>query len=214
MRHSYVKYISIVRLLLALVLVVLCSHTKAQVYRGGTIYKVSGSNLYWAAVKTDYFKEYVAQQRQSNWCWAACTQMVLNYQGVSVTQEEIVQRVFGAQYDRSGTAYDIAKGANGWTTKGCRISARIEEPKTVTPNSLISDLRDKYPLVIGLKMPGQTVGHAYVLTGISFYIKNNNYYPHEVILRDPWPENESRQKLEWDDFRNRVHTIVHIYPNR
>lgn len=201
------------RRILSIIFLAQCLFSYSQVYRGGTIYQIAGTKLYWAAVKTEYFKEFAAQQRQMNWCWAACTQMVLNYQGVQVTQEEIVQRVFGGQYDRGGTAYDIAKGANGWNTKGQKIVSRVENPNTVTAKSLVMDLRDKYPLVIGLRMPGQTVGHAYVMTGISFYIKNNTYYPQEVILRDPWPENESRIKLEWDDFRSRVQAVVHVYPN-
>lgn len=43
---------------------------------------------YFAAPQTD------GHQRQSNWCWAACVQMVLNYRGVPVTQEQVVQRIF------------------------------------------------------------------------------------------------------------------------
>lgn len=190
------------------------AHTSiAQVYRGGTIYQIQGTKLYWAAVKTEYFCDYTAHQRQTNWCWAACTQMVLNYQGVPVTQEEIVQRVFGGQYDRPGTPYDILMGADGWKIKGHKIVAKVDNPSTISAKSLILDLRDKYPLIIGLRMPGQYVGHAYVLTGISFYVQNNDYYPQEVIVRDPWPESESRQKIEWADFRSRLQTVVHIYPN-
>lgn len=200
------------RYILICILIALCQQISAQVYRGGTIYQIQGSGLYWAAVKTDYFREFVAQQRQDNWCWAACAQMVLNYQGVDVTQEDVVRRVFGAEYNRPGTADDIAKGTNGWHFKNHRIKSYTEQVNYSTATSLIIDLRDKYPLVVGLRMPGQDIGHAYVLTGISFYIKNNRYYPQEVILRDPWPENPSRLKLEWDDFYNRVHTIVHIHP--
>lgn len=179
---------------------------------GGSVFRIDGTDLYWAAVKTEYFVEYTTRQRNSNWCWAACAQMVLNYQGVKVSQERIVKRVFGNERNSPGTAYDIAKGANEWQLDNYTIHAYVENPNSTTPKSFINDLRDKYPLVVGLRMPNQTIGHAYVLTGISFRIEDNQYLPQEVILRDPWPENPSRLKLTWQDFRNRVHTIVHIYP--
>lgn len=179
--------------------------------RKGQIFYAKNDNLYWAAVETTYFREYVAKQRNNNWCWAACTQMVLNYQGVNVTQEQIVERVFGARVDRPGTAKDIVEGASGWYMDGHTIEANFDYP--LAPQKLIDDLVNKYPLVVGLEMPGQDVGHAYVLTGISFRKDGNAVYPRSVILRDPWPGSQSRITLPWDDFSSRAHTIVHIFPN-
>jgi len=56
--------------------------------------------LYCAGIPSKDFKyraapESSGRQRQTNWCWAASIQMVLNFHGVDVTQEEIVQRIFG-----------------------------------------------------------------------------------------------------------------------
>lgn len=139
--------------------------------------------------------------------------MVLNYQGVNIPQERIVERVFGSQENRPANASVIAKAANGWRANGKVISAFSENANHVSAKTFIDDLLYKYPLIIGLSMPGQNIGHAYVLTGISFRLWGNGYYPQEVILRDPWPTNQSRIKLSWADFSNRVHTIVHIHPN-
>lgn len=197
----------------ALISALLCSSAaEGQTFTGGEIFQIGNSDLYWAAVKTDYFREHVARQRSDNWCWAACIQMVLNYQGVNVTQEQIVENVFGSQIDRPAAADVIAQAANGWRAKGHTIQARVENPYYTSAESFINDLVEKYPLIIGLSMPGQNVGHAYVLTGVSFRVFNGQYYPVEVILRDPWPSNQSRIKLSWDDFSSRCHTIVHIYP--
>lgn len=138
--------------------------------------------------------------------------MVLNYQGVDVDQEDIVIRAKGYKVNDGGTAYEIQKAANGWHTNGHTIVARVDNPFYATAQTFISDLIDKYPLIIGLDMPGQTCGHAYVFTGISFRKINGTYEPQEVILRDPWPTNPSRKKLSWSEFRRRVHTIVHVYP--
>lgn len=177
----------------------------------GQIFYSKDDGLYWAAIKTSYFKSYVARQRSQNWCWAACTQMVLNYQGVNVSQEQIVERVFGTQVDRPGTAQNIVQGASGWYVDGRTIGAKAD--CSFIPQKLIDDLVNKYPLVVGLSMPGQNVGHAYVLTGLSFKKYGDSIYPQSVILRDPWPDNQSRLVLSWDDFSRRAHTIVHIFPN-
>ena len=179
--------------------------------RKGQIFYSKDDGLYWAAIETAYFQEHVARQRSENWCWAACTQMVLNYQGVDVSQEQIVERVFGYCVDRPGSAEDIVEGARGWYVDGYTIDAQSDY--AFIPQKLVDDLVNKYPLVVGLRMPGQTVGHAYVLTGMSFNKQGDSVYPQSVILRDPWPDNPSRVELTWSDFSNRAHTIVHIFPN-
>lgn len=43
------------------------------------------------------------------------------------------------------------------------MSRRIRDPRL-----RLSSLIDKYRIIIGLDMPGHTVEHAYVLTGISY----------------------------------------------
>lgn len=50
---------------------------EAQTFRGGEIFRLKDSDVYWAAVKTSYFREFVARQEEDCWCWAACVQMVL-----------------------------------------------------------------------------------------------------------------------------------------
>ena len=182
--------------------------------RGGEVFQVKGEDVKWAAVKTTCFKAYVARQRNTNWCWAACIQMVLNYQGVDVSQETIVEKVFGYKADRPANAYTIAVAVRGNWPGRVQISSHVDNPRTVTANAFIEDLTYKYPLIVGLRMPGQDVGHAYVLTGISFTEDMyNNKKPIEVILRDPWPSNPSRLKMSWSEFYSRCHTVVHIYPS-
>ncbi|MDE6339517.1 MAG: C39 family peptidase [Muribaculaceae bacterium] len=195
-----------------IILALIFAGSQAQTFRGGEIFRIGNSDVYWAAVKTTYFKDYVARQEEDCWCWAACAQMVLNYQGVDVRQEDLVRRAKGNRVNEGGTAYDIQRAADGWRTGGHVIAARVDNPNSVTAQTFIDDLIDKYPVIIGLEMPGQTVGHAYVLTGISFRNSNGSYQPIEVILRNPWPSSPSKEKLPWSEFRRRVHTIVHIYP--
>lgn len=200
------------RLYICYILMLVSLAMNAQTFRCGEIFRIGKSDVYWAAVKTSYFKEYVARQEEDCWCWAACVQMVLNYQGVDVDQEDLVRRAKGYRVNEGGTAYDIQRAADGWHTNGHTIVAKVDNAYYATAQTFICDLIDKYPLIIGLDMPGQICGHAYVLTGISFKKVNGGYEAKEVILRNPWPLSPSREKLSWSEFIKRVHTIVHVYP--
>lgn len=200
------------RTIITIILTLCFTVSEAQTFRGGEIFRIKDSDVYWAAVKTSYFREFVVRQEEDCWCWAACVQMVLNYQGVNVDQEDVVRRAKGMRINEGGTAYDIQMAADGWNTGSHVIAARADNPFYVTAQTFITDRIDKYPLIIGLDMPGQSMGHAYVLTGISFRKSGNTYQPVEVILRNPWSSSPSREKLSWSEFRRRVHTIVHVYP--
>jgi len=202
------------RLVIIIWLSLIFAISEAQNYSGGTLFQIGNSNVYCAAVRTEHFVNHVAVQRGSNWCWAACVQMVLNYQGVNVSQETIVRKIYGDLKDLPGTADQIVKGANGWVANGKRIVAR--QTYTVSAMSFVEDLAYKYPLIVGLSIPGQTVGHAYVMTGITFADVDGECYPQKVILRNPAPwldSKSSREELSWYEFCYRVHTVVHVYPS-
>lgn len=183
-------------------------------------------NTFVAGIRSDEFRYFAApevagRQRQSNWCWAACVQMVLNYHGLIVNQEEVVQRVFGRQIDQPADNSQILLALSGWAPdfRG-RFSAITAIPYAWN-GSLISDLAYKWPLIAGLKNADGS-GHAYVLTALQYH--NENYvmfyrygfcqgrvcqqpvYGQRtvfdyVFLRDPWPSNESLQKWTWSQFQ-------------
>ncbi|WGF93341.1 hypothetical protein [Aequorivita marisscotiae] len=80
-----------------------------------------------------------------------------------------------------------------------------------TAHSIINDLAYKYPLIVGLNIPNQNIGHAYVLTAVFFQYDNyNRKIPYKVVLRDPWPSNPSRLELDWSDFIGRINCLTHI----
>ena len=61
-----------------------------------------------------------AAQRNSQWCWAAAIQMVLNYYGVNILQEQIVARTYGTDpYGRlpdwAGRLDAITTNLNNWS---------------------------------------------------------------------------------------------------
>jgi hypothetical protein len=179
------------------------------VFAQGEIYQKGNSNDFCAAVLTEKFKFFHAEQEYDNWCWAACIQMVLNYQGINVDQKAIVTKAYGGLVNKPANCDVMTNAANGWSYEGTEIEAwQVSE---VSSKDLIAALANKYPVIIGLNMPGQDVGHAYVLTGIWFrYDQNKKKVPYEVVLRDPWPPNPDKTTIPWSDFKSRINCIVHV----
>jgi Papain-like cysteine protease AvrRpt2 len=177
----------------------------------GEIYQLGNANNYCAG---DYYNEvetYKARQSYDNWCWAACIQMVLKKQGLYIDQCDIVMQGFGQSEckNQGADCATIETAASGWTIQDKAIKAYMDNQPTA--HGLINDLAFKYPLVIGLDMPNQNIGHAYVLTAIYFrYDPNHQKIPYKVILRDPWPSNPSRKELAWSDFAQRINCITHV----
>jgi hypothetical protein len=180
-----------------------------------------GNNYYIAGVPSDQFEYFTAaqqggRQRQSNWCWAACIQMVLNYHGLYITQEQIVQRVFGMQVNSPGQPQQILAALSGWAPdyRG-RYSSIYASPYIMQGSEIVRDLAYRWPLIVGLKNPQGGIGHAFVLTGV--YYQTDAYNQpvfYKVELRDPWPGNPSRQELTWLEFQQRLMFIAKVYVAR
>ncbi|HEY9285353.1 MAG TPA: papain-like cysteine protease family protein [Pyrinomonadaceae bacterium] len=144
----------------------------------------------------------VGRQRQQNWCWAACVQMVLNYRGVSVTQEQVVQRVFGGNIDAPGQPGQILGALTGWafTFRGQRVML-TSSPFAFNGSEIVRDLAERWPIIVGVG-DGRSTGHAYVLTAVTYTVDRFNQPIFlTAILRDPWPGNQSRIEVPWEQFR-------------
>lgn len=175
---------------------------------------------YMAGVSAEEFEFYAAtevngRQRQSNWCWAACVQMVLNFHGLFVTQEEVVQRIFGDRVNQPGQPRQILAALSGWApdARG-RYSEIFASPYVLRGSQIVQDLAYKWPLIVGLANP-EGGGHALVLTAVIYRVDVMNEPIFEgVVLRDPWPDNESRQTMAWEEFRRRLTFIARVSVRR
>jgi len=159
-------------------------------------------NLYQAGVYTVNFS--TAQQKGTQWCWAACIEMILRYHGVSVTQEQVVQRIYGGLIDRPGNAQQILAALSGWgpNTQGGRSRIYAEGYPGLYPY-FIQDLINGYPLIVGLNF-SWGLNHAVILTAVTFSMDaTGNYYPRSVVIRDPWPMNPERQEIDFGSFQQR-----------
>lgn len=179
-----------------------------------------GPNLFVAGVPSDQFEFYAApkhagRQRQTNWCWAAAVQMVLNYHGLFVRQEDVVQRIYGAQVDLPAQPPQILAALSGWApdVRG-RYSAIQASPYTFSGSQIVQDLAYRWPLIVGLRNPNGSA-HALVLTAVYYNVDQwNNPIFQQVALRDPWPGNPSKQELLWSVFQQRLMFMSHVYVQR
>jgi len=177
----------------------------------------SGENSFQTGVSTYLLEllsspEFAGKQRSLNWCWAASIQMVLNYHGLHATQEGVVMRRFGQLIDRPGSELDMIDSLTGFAFyrdgRAARAEASSERPGD---RELIEDLALGNPLIIGLKMPGLSVGHAFVVTSANYhYLPDGTPVIESLTLRDPWPGNPSRSTLSMDDINERLISMIRL----
>ena len=148
------------------------------------------------SAKMNYF---AAGQEQSQWCWAASIQMVLNYYGVDISQEQIVARTYGIDPlgrlpNWTGSFEVITANLNNWSIDNrgrpytVMASLRIGAP---TPAILIQELSQQNPIIVGYRS-GPNSGHAVVVTGARFVPSPQGPIILSLVVRDPWP---SRQNI-------------------
>jgi len=161
-------------------------------------------------------------QIQSNWCWAACVQMVLNYHGLQVTQLDAVTRIYGSPYvNQPANTQQVLTALSGWAPNSVGSNSYINAYSGYTSvPDIINALGAKWPLIVGMTNPNGGVGHAYVMTAI-FYSNQYDIYgqlvghiPDKVVLRDPWPGNANRQEYSWNEFQSRCMMAVRVWITR
>ena len=200
-----------------LLLLTLFNVNVSSIVSQSTIQQLS-HNYYSAGVNTQTFNYFSSfgKQRADNWCWAACVQMVLNYHGLYITQEQIVAKCFGNLYNKPGGPREMFIALNGWAYNNRGGMSKVYTNSYPTNAIEIQQLlANNWPLIVGLNY-GTTVGHAYVLTAIYYSISYDNrgnqiIIPDKVVLRDPWPGKQSRQEMSWNDFTKYVVSIYKVW---
>lgn len=148
-----------------------------------------------------------ARQSESQWCWAACIEMVAGYYGHNLSQETIVQTVYGRLVNLPAVNWTIINALNRtWIDDdgnemqtACDIvwDAQSGIMRPDAPQVASQYLLNNQPLIVG------TLGHAMVLTAVGFVRSAFNPYLGEAthaVVRDPWPGRSPRRLLspqEW-----------------
>ena len=154
------------------------------------------------------------RQRMQNWCWAACIQMVLNWHGLYVKQEEIVQRIYGGMVDRPAQPNQILAALQGWAPDARGGYSAIQaDPVNINAATVIHDLEYRWPLIVGLS--GPQGGHAYVMTAAYYYVDDYGQpVIYRVVLRDPYPTNKSRLEMDMAQFAARCTFATRVHVQR
>jgi hypothetical protein len=160
--------------------------------RSNEVYYDDPPQVSYVGIPSSAFNPVYAEQINTQWCWAACIQMVLNYYGVNISQYDIVRRTYGRDpYGRLPNAaanYElITANLNNWgiDRNGIRYVVRASIGYGAPdPASLVDELNNQRPVLLGYAL-GTLTGHAVVATAAGF--SGGTDYPRlqSVVVRDP-----------------------------
>lgn len=145
-------------------------------------------------IPSEKFESSIAYQEQSNWCWAACIEMIFGYHGLELTQEDIVRRSYGIPPggklpDVVGKFEVITRNLNEWNidSRGAAYQVRSEENwGAPEPEDLIAELKAGHPVMVGYRT-GPNSGHAVLITAVSYLKTPKGPEIQTVVVRDPMP---------------------------
>jgi len=141
-------------------------------------------------LKTDRMNYHASAQQSSNWCWAACIQMILSAHDVTVSQQEVVVAAFGQSVDQPGGLQDIQAVLNAtWidrrgTAKLIRATPRLGSPQVA---ELANLLRNETPVIVCYTPHDAAVGHAVIVTAVITESTSKGEHLVRLVVRDPWP---------------------------
>jgi hypothetical protein len=132
-----------------------------------------------------------AYQQASEWCWAACIQMVFSYWGHPVSQQEIVRQTWGVITNMPAQPEQIIADLNRqWEDRGGNVFTSEADTFSATGETAAQDLARDMPLIIG------SMGHAMVLSAVSYNrAQSGQGQVTGALVRDPMPGNGGRRPL-------------------
>ncbi len=163
---------------------------------------INYSQIQYVGIKSNDFNSVYSDQDNSQWCWAASIQMILNYYGIDISQEDIVRRSYGSDpYGNlpnwTGNSQTITANLNNWNISNNGIPYRVSATMGIgapTPAILLNEMQNGAPVLLGY-MSSPNSGHAVVATAVSY---SNSYFGpiiQSIIVRDPWPSPQNIMNL-------------------
>jgi len=152
-------------------------------------------DLQFIGIPNKEFDYDAAAQENVQWCWAASIQMVLNYYGLKVNQEMVVEKSYPR--DEKGelpnwpATYDlITNNLNNWVIpyNGSLHHVRAEMGEGApSPAALLEELSNGRPVILAFET-GNHSTHAIVVTGCYFKESDKGPLVRNILARDPWPD--------------------------
>lgn len=129
-----------------------------------------------------------AEQRASQWCWAASIQAVLAYYGIKRDQEEIVKATYGRLVNLPASSPQSLYNALNNFTLPDGSNVEIVRSQWATGNFLTAELLYReldrgHPIIVWFSN-GPNSGHSVVIYGAEFM---SNGLPITIKIFDPWP---------------------------
>ncbi len=159
---------------------------------------VIGKELIYTGISEDALYELQIKQKESNWCWAASIQMVLNYHGINITQEQIVDKTHGRDelnrlFNATATVQNITTNLNhtGINTAGISYSVKSSGNwGAPTAARLLWELSNDHPIIAGYRT-GPYTDHAVVITGAWYEQSTKGPIVQYLVIQDPNPIDKS-----------------------
>lgn len=133
------------------------------------------------------------KQERNKWCWAASSEMVIDYLGGNETQSDIVKYVKGSLINEGGTDQEVKKGL-----KWAGLASTIKYD-TIPFRTIISQIKNNQPLLAHIIWHSNDEGHMLVIRG---YKENTDDGTWSVYYKDPWPDSETNNVRSYGAFRN------------
>ncbi len=154
-----------------------------------------GRTIYEVGISSISAQQAAERQSMNQWCWAACISTLFNYYGHPVSQARIVRQAYGGIVNMPASPNLIFRALNRrWVDDNGVPFTVVADVYTVNNVTAANDLQANHPLIIG------TMGHAVLLTALTYYPTTNGPYIIGGIVRDPWPTRASRRPItptEW-----------------
>lgn len=157
-----------------------------------------GQDLQFVGIPNKEFDYDAAAQENVQWCWAASIQMVLNYYGLQVNQDQVVEKSYPR--DENGNlpnwpaTYElITNNLNRWVIPygGTLHHVRSEMGEGApSPSDLVEELSNGRPVILAFETNHHST-HAIVVTGCMYKESNQGPLVRNIFARDPWPDKKN-----------------------
>jgi len=169
--------------------------------------QINAQTLQFVGIPDKEFDYDAAAQENVQWCWAASIQMVLNYYGLAVKQDQVVEKSYPRDDDGKlpnwpATYELITNNLNNWVIpyNGSLHHVRAEMGEGApSPAALIEELSNGRPVILAFETSHHST-HAIVVTGCKYLSSNLGPLVRNILARDPWPDSHNVQTVGLNEY--------------
>jgi Papain-like cysteine protease AvrRpt2 len=152
-----------------------------------TLCSLANAQEFFVGIKREDFRSSYRAQRDPMWCWAAATEMVLDYKGMKYPHNEIVAKIKGAVVSAPGTYLEMIQATNLLMKKDGVTNIISGQMVMGAPTSFVvyNHLKRKNPIILTYKSGG-SIGHAVVITGAVVTFSDSMVTIQKLEVFDPF----------------------------